>query len=92
MRTIPGISPLLKPLKNFIRNTLPALLRSRTLGDDETALLTLPPRLGGMGITSPERLADEENSINLINLTRTLTEKSTLKTHMVKQIRMRSWS
>ncbi|KAG0723258.1 hypothetical protein GWK47_042997 [Chionoecetes opilio] len=73
--TIPGISPLLRPLENSIRNTfLPALLRSHTMGDDERALLTLPPRLGGMGITSPERMADEEN-LNSINLTRSLTEK-----------------
>ncbi|KAG0728313.1 hypothetical protein GWK47_032746 [Chionoecetes opilio] len=75
MRTIPGISLLLRPLENSIRNTfLPALLRSHTLGDDERALLTLPPRLGGMGITSSERLADGEN-LNSINLTRSLTEK-----------------
>ena len=75
MRTILCINPLLRPLEKSIRNTfLPALLRSRTLGDGERALLILPPRLGGMGITSPERLADEEN-INSINLTRSLTEK-----------------
>ncbi|KAG0715944.1 hypothetical protein GWK47_010782 [Chionoecetes opilio] len=74
-RTIPGISPLLRPLENSIRNTfLPALLRSHIMGNDERALLTLPPRLGGMGITSPERLADEEN-LNSINLTSSLTEK-----------------
>ena len=73
MRTISGISPLLRPLKNSIRNTfLPALLRSRPLGDNERELLTLPPRLGELEITSPERLADEEN-INSINLTRSLT-------------------
>ncbi|KAG0718946.1 hypothetical protein GWK47_051511 [Chionoecetes opilio] len=58
-RTIPGISPLLRPLENSIRNTfLPALLRSHIIGDNERELLTFPPRLGGMGITSPERLAD----------------------------------
>ncbi|KAG0710229.1 hypothetical protein GWK47_023244 [Chionoecetes opilio] len=67
--TISGISPLLRPLENSIRNTfLPALLRSHTMGDDERALMTLPPRLSGMGITSPEKLADEEN-LNSINLT-----------------------
>ncbi|KAG0712434.1 hypothetical protein GWK47_018463 [Chionoecetes opilio] len=74
-RTIPGISLLLRPLENSIRNTfLPALLRSHIIGDNERALLTFPPRLGGMGITSPERLADEEN-LNSINLTSSLTEK-----------------
>lgn len=75
MRTIPGISPLLRPLEDAIRNTfLPVLLRSPALGDGERALLELPPRLGGMGITSPERLAEVEN-LNSINLTRSLTEK-----------------
>ena len=38
MRTIPGISPLLRPLENTIKNTLLALLRFRTLEDDERAL------------------------------------------------------
>lgn len=75
MRTIPGISPLLRPLENSIRNTLiPALLRCHTLGDEERMLLALPPRLGGMGITSPVRLAEMENH-NSINLTKSLTEK-----------------
>lgn len=75
MRTIPGISPLLAPLEVSIRNTfLPALLRYHTIGDGERALLELPPRLGGMGITSPEKLATVEN-LNSLKLTRSLTEK-----------------
>ena len=75
MRTIPGISTLLRPLENSIRNVfLPALLRSHALRDDERALLVLPPRLGGMGITSPEKLADIEH-LNSIKLTLSLTEK-----------------
>ena len=75
MRTIPGISDLLRPLENCIRNVLlPALLRSRPLRDEERALLALPPSLGGMGITSPEKLADTEH-LNSISLTRSLTEK-----------------
>ncbi|KAG0724864.1 hypothetical protein GWK47_039737 [Chionoecetes opilio] len=74
-RTIPGISLLLRPLEDSIRNIfLPALLRSHIIGDNERELLTFPPRLGGMGITSPERLADKEN-LNSINLTSSLTEK-----------------
>ncbi|XP_045107552.1 uncharacterized protein LOC123502494 [Portunus trituberculatus] len=74
MRTIPGISPLLAPLEVSIRNTfIPALLRSHTIGNGERALLELPPRLGGMGITSPKKLATVENLISL-KLTRSLTE------------------
>ena len=37
-------------------------------------MLALPPRLGGMGITSPVKRASEEHA-NSINLTRSLTEK-----------------
>ncbi|KAG0726956.1 hypothetical protein GWK47_035604 [Chionoecetes opilio] len=75
-RTIPGISLLLRPLEESIRKTfLPALLKSHIIiGDNVRELLTFPPRLGGMGITSPEKLADEENR-NSINLTSSLTEK-----------------
>ena len=37
-------------------------------------MFALPPGLGGMGITSPLKRANEENA-NSINLTRSLTEK-----------------
>ena len=75
MRTIPDISPLLRPLEATIKDTfIPTLLRSPALGNDVRALLELPPRLGGMGITSPEKLAVVENT-NSVNLTRSLTEK-----------------
>ncbi|KAG0719760.1 hypothetical protein GWK47_049860 [Chionoecetes opilio] len=74
MRTIPDISPLLRPLEESIMNTfIPALLRSPVLRNDARALLELPPRLGGMGITSPEKMAEVEN-LNSINLTRSLTD------------------
>ncbi|KAG0720043.1 hypothetical protein GWK47_049303 [Chionoecetes opilio] len=78
-RTIPGISMLLRPLEDSIRNTfLPALLRSHIIGDNERELLTFPPRLGVMGrrwgVTSPERLTDKEN-LNSFNPTSSLTEK-----------------
>ena len=75
MRTIPDISSLLTLLENSIKTTfLPALLRYPTIEDDERALLELPPRLGGMGITFSEKLAVVEN-LNSLNLTRSLTEK-----------------
>ena len=79
MRTIPDISPLLRPLEDTIRNIfLPSLLKTPSLSDEERDLLTLPPRLGGMGITSPVNRANEENA-NSINLTRSLTEKIVLQ-------------
>ncbi|KAG0711346.1 hypothetical protein GWK47_020786 [Chionoecetes opilio] len=75
-RTIPGISHLLKPLEKSIRKTfLPALLKTNfIIGEEVRVLLSLPLRLGGMGITSPEKMAEEENR-DSINLTRSLTEK-----------------
>ncbi|KAG0712671.1 hypothetical protein GWK47_017952 [Chionoecetes opilio] len=75
-RTIPDISRLLRPLEESIRKTfLPALLKTNfIIGNDVRELLSLPPRLGGMGITSPEKMAEEENR-DSIHLTRSLTEK-----------------
>ena len=65
-----GIYPLLTPLENSIGTTfLPALLSFLTTGDDERSLFELPPRLGGMGIISPEKLSPYKD------LTRSLTEK-----------------
>ena len=75
MRTIPGISHLLMPVEDTIRNIfLPALLGSVTVTDEERNLLTLPPRLGGMGITSPVARAEVEFA-NSTKLTNSLTEK-----------------
>ena len=54
-------------------SVLPGLLRSRILGNNERVLLELPPRLGGLGITFPERMAATEHQ-NSIKLTRFLTE------------------
>ncbi|KAG0730284.1 hypothetical protein GWK47_028536 [Chionoecetes opilio] len=75
-RTIPGISRLLRPLEESIRKTfLPALLKTNfIIGNYVRELLSLPPRLGGMGITSPEEMAEEENR-DSIHLIRSLTER-----------------
>ncbi len=40
---------------------LTVFVKSHTLTDEERAVLALPPRLGGMGLTNPEQLADVEN-------------------------------
>ncbi|XP_050739099.1 uncharacterized protein LOC127009782 [Eriocheir sinensis] len=75
MRTIPGISPLLRPLENAVKNVfMPALVKYHALGEEERDMLALPPRLGGMGITNPEKLADKENQ-NSISLTRSLINR-----------------
>ena len=75
MRTIPDISPLLEPLEEAIRSDfIPTLIKSVTLTDDERKLIALPPRLGGLGITSPTMRSNDENA-NSIKLTQSLTEK-----------------
>ena len=63
MRTVPNISQLPGPLEQVIRTKfLPALLVGRSVTDDERKLLSLPPRLGGMGfIYQPEFLIGNLN-------------------------------
>ena len=58
MRTVPDISSLLIPVEDAIRNQLiPALMEGRSVTDDERLLLSLPPRLGGIGIVNPTSLS-----------------------------------
>ena len=65
MRTIPQISDYLEPLEKAIRNSLiPALTDGRSVTDDERMLLSLPARLGGMGLIVPEQLADQEHTFS----------------------------
>ena len=59
-RTIPGIAHLFQPLEDVIRNEfLPALI-GRTLSDMERRMVSLPVRLGGLGISDPVSMADGE--------------------------------
>ena len=74
MRTIPGISDLLKPLENVIRlKLIPAITEGRLCSDDDRTLLSLPVRLGGMGIIIPTQISDEEFE-NSNKMTHYLTE------------------
>lgn len=46
VRTVPDITPLLKPLKDTLRNTfMPAIASGRCTKDQERRLLQLPPRI-----------------------------------------------
>ena len=50
-RVIPGINDQLQPVEDAIRqHLLPALTGRSSFNDNERALLSLPPRLGGLGI------------------------------------------
>lgn len=73
MRTVPDVAPLLKPLEDAIRNTfIPAIANGRCPSDQERRLLELPPRMGGLGITNPQNLAESEFG-NSIRITASLT-------------------
>ena len=53
-RTLPGISELLSPLeKSICSHLLPALFGKCTFSDTERQLISLPSRLGGLGIINP---------------------------------------
>ena len=74
LRTIPGISSMLQPLEDAIRNVLiPVLTDGRVVTDDERVLLSLPARLGGMGLISPTQMADQEYQFSK-EVTSVLTE------------------
>jgi len=64
-RSMPGVPALFQPLEDAIRTTfIPALLR-REVNDRERDLLSLPARMGGMGILKPidDCLVSHNNSV-----------------------------
>jgi len=81
MRTVPNIGHLLQPIEDTIkRDFIPALSGGRNPTDLERAILELPPRMGGMGITNPCKISDTEHQ-NSVRLTGHLTQ------HIVSQTR-----
>ena len=68
-RTLPDIADAFHPLEKAIRHVfIPAISNGHQCSDDERDLLALPPRLGGLGIINPTRLAETEyqNSLTLL--------------------------
>ena len=59
-RTVPGISDLFIPLEECIRQVLIPAIVGRKVSDDERKILSLPVRLGGLGISNPVETADRE--------------------------------
>ena len=55
---------------------IPAITEGRLCSDDDRTLLSLPVRLGGMGIIIPTQIADEEFE-NSCKMTLNLTESTT---------------
>ena len=61
MRTIPDIAPLLAPLEDAIRlRLIPTLTGYASCSPILRSLLSLPCRLGGMGIVNPMDIADSQ--------------------------------
>eukprot|EP00731_Ephydatia_muelleri_P014864 Em0008g584a len=57
-RTVPNISTFFTPIEDIIRsNLIPSLTGRAPPGDLERLLLSLPPRLGGLGFTIPTNLS-----------------------------------
>ena len=74
MRTIPGLENYLLPLEDVIcKEFLPDLLGC-PIKPEILELISLPPRLGGMGIINPIKAAVEEFK-NSVCLTKQLTKK-----------------
>ena len=60
-RTIPGIKHLLQPLENAIKDHfIPAITRNHLCNEYERRLLSLPPKMGGLGIIIPMEIAEVE--------------------------------
>ena len=60
MRTVPGISHLLKPLDDAIVTLIKALLKGYTSNPTEHVLFPLPVKYGGMGLIIPSEIRQEE--------------------------------
>ena len=61
LRTVQGISPMLRPLEDAIHQQfLPALTGRPACSPEERELLSLPVRLGGLGINDPTMSAHTE--------------------------------
>ena len=69
---MPGIEDLMKPLEESIcKDFIPAITNRSDLTEAERHLLTLPPRMGGLGIINPTKLSSSEYENSLL-LTRTM--------------------
>ena len=65
MRTIPNVGPLFQPLEDAIRlKLIPALTGHGACSALERDVLSLPCRLGGLGIVNPVDIADSQFTAN----------------------------
>ena len=87
-RTVPGTSDLLKPLEEVIRHWfIPALIGRSAISDVERELLSLPTRLGGLGIMNPSKATISQYMSSLkitAPLVTLIIQQSTEYTHTTK--------
>ena len=62
MRTIPDISTFLKPLDDAVDDFIKILFNDYNFSAIERKLWSLPVRMGGMGLTIPSKVADDQYS------------------------------
>ena len=62
LRTIPELDRYLQPIEEIIRHQfIPAITSGKVVNDIERSLLSLPPRLGGLGLKNVVEIAPEEH-------------------------------
>ena len=67
-RTIPATGPLFEPIEDAVRlQLIPALTGRCPPGDQTRAVLSLPCRLGGLGLINPTHLEDQFRQSSIIN-------------------------
>ena len=75
IRTITNISHLLQPIENVIREEfITSLFEGRTYNDEDCQILSLPVKLGGMGITNITSISNIEYQ-NSKKITKNLVDK-----------------
>ena len=80
MRTLPDIERLLQPLERAISDVLIPSLIDRNCSETERDLLTLPVRMGGLGLINPSVSADVEYQAS-IRLSAPLVSKIEAQSH-----------
>ena len=65
LRTIPEIAEHLKVLELEIHHFLLPAIIGRDISNDERDILALPTRLGGLGISKPDEMAEAEYAASI---------------------------
>ena len=72
-RTVPGIGDLFDPLEQCIREDFIPAVIGRKISDLERSIMSLPVRLGGLGISNPSTSSQMEFEASSM-ITKSLTD------------------